>query len=465
MISRHSFLITLLSWLPHGGTLSQPAWDSRHRGILLILWFHVAAVPAFGFAMEAGLPLVLVGGCLLLAITLPIHSAGMPRRAQSWLATVGLMTSSSLLVHMSGGYIEFHFHFFVMMAVIVLYQDWLPFAIGLTYVIVDHGMMGTLMPHTVYNHPAAQEHPWTWALVHGGFILAECAALLYFWRVNEIAQLQLLESEACTRRAKEAAEAANIAKSQFLANMSHEIRTPMNGVLGMTELLRSTSLNDKQRHYVEMVLSSGTNLLHLINDILDLSKIESGRLELECIPFSLRTILQETVELYRARAVEKGVSLAMDMPIGLPDTFQGDPHRLRQVVVNLVSNAIKFTEQGSVQLSVHSLEQHGEVVRITVEDSGIGIPADKHETIFNSFSQADGSTTRKYGGTGLGLAIVKQLVEMMGGRVGLSSKPGRGTIFWVTVPADLSRHCIVKSAAKQQDAGSADGRATKRAAA
>ncbi|MBH0189954.1 MAG: hypothetical protein HP493_14240, partial [Nitrospira sp.] len=423
MISQQSFITTLWSWLPHGGSLSQSSWDSRHRGILFILWFHVVAVPAFGLIMGASLPLVLGGGLLLLILTLCIHLSSMPRRAQSGLATLGLMISSSLLVHLSGGYIEFHFHFFVMMAVIVLYQDWLPFVIGLTYVVVDHGMMGTLMPYMVYNHPAAQEHPWTWALIHGGFILAECAALLYFWRVNEVAQLQLLESEACTRRAKEAAEAANIAKSQFLANMSHEIRTPMNGVLGMTELLRSTPLNDKQRRYVETVYSSGTNLLHLINDILDLSKIESGRLELECIPFSLRTILQETVELYRARAAEKGVSLATDMPIGLPDMFQGDPHRLRQIVANLVSNAIKFTEQGSVQLSVHSLELNRDVVRITVEDSGIGIPADKHETIFNSFSQADGSTTRKYGGTGLGLTIVKQLVEMMGGQVGLSSKP------------------------------------------
>lgn len=449
MISRHSLSSTLWAWLPHGGSLSQSAWSSRHRGILLILWFHVLAVPAFGLMMGASRPLVTGGGVLLLILTLAIHVSSMPRRAQSALATLGLMLSSSLFVHLSGGYIEFHFHFFVMMAVIVLYQDWLPFAIGLTYVVVDHGMMGTLMPYMVYNHPAAQQHPWTWALIHGGFILAECAALLYFWRVNEIAQLQLLESEACTRSAKEAAEAANIAKSQFLANMSHEIRTPMNGVLGMTELLRSTSLNDKQRHYVELVHHSGTNLLHLINDILDISKIEAGRMELEYIPFSLRTILEETVELYRARAVEKGVSLAMDMPVGLPETLQGDPHRVRQVVANLVSNAIKFTEQGSVRLSVHSSEQPRDVVRISVEDSGIGIPADKFETVFRSFSQADGSTTRKYGGSGLGLSIVKQLAEMMGGQVGVSSKPGCGSTFWVTVPLDLSRHKTVSTVAKE----------------
>jgi len=449
MLARHSLIATLWAWLPHGGSLSQSAWISRHRGILLILWFHVLAVPLFGLMMGASLPLVAGGGVLLLSLTMAIHLSSMPRRAQSALATLGLMLSSSLFVHLSGGYIEFHFHFFVMMAVIVLYQDWLPFAIGLTYVVVDHGMMGTLMPYLVYNHPAAQQHPWTWALIHGGFILAECAALLYFWRVNEIAQLQLLESEACTRSAKEAAEAANIAKSQFLANMSHEIRTPMNGVMGMTELLRSTPLNDKQRHYVDLVHHSGTNLLHLINDILDISKIEAGRMELECIPFSLRTVLLETVELYRARAVEKGVALAMEMPVGLPEILQGDPHRVRQVVANLVSNALKFTEQGSIHLSVQSLEQDRDVVRIAVEDSGIGIPADKYDTIFNSFSQADGSTTRKYGGTGLGLAIVKQLAEMMGGQVGVSSKPGFGSTFWVTVPFDLSRHKTVPTVAKE----------------
>ncbi len=460
-----SFLTMLWSWLPHGGSLNQSAWNSRHRGILIILWFHIIAAPAFGLMMGASLPLVVGGGILLLIVTLAIYLPGMPRRAQSGLATLGLVTSSSLLVHMSGGYIEFHFHFFVMMAVIVLYQDWLPFAIGLSYVVADHGIIGMLMPYMVYNHPAAQEHPWTWALIHGGFILAECAALLYFWRINEIAQLQLLESEACTRRAKEAAEAANIAKSQFLANMSHEIRTPMNGVLGMTELLRSTPLNDKQRRYVETVFSSGTNLLHLIDDILDLSKIEAGRLELECVPFSLRAILQETVDLYRASAAKKGVSVVMDLSAGIPETFQGDPHRVRQVVANLVSNAIKFTGQGRVQLSVHSLEQHRDVVRITVEDTGIGIPADKHETIFNSFSQADGSTTRKYGGTGLGLAIVKQLVRMMGGQVGLSSKPGRGTTVWVTIPTELSGHRTVRSAAKQPEQGIAAGHAIDRPAA
>jgi|CXWL01.1.fsa_nt_gi signal transduction histidine kinase len=465
MISQHSFFTTLWSWLPHGGSLDQSAWDSRHRGILFILWFHVITVPVFGLLMGASPPLVAGGGVLLLILTFSIHLTNMPRRAQAGLATLCLVLSSSLLVHMSGGYIEFHFHFFVMMAVIVLYQDWLPFAIGLTYVVMDHGVMGMLMPYMVYNHPAAQEHPWTWALIHGGFILAECAALVYFWRINEIAQLQLLESEACTRRAKEAAEAANIAKSQFLANMSHEIRTPMNGVLGMTELLRSTPLNAKQRHYVETVFSSGTNLLHIINDILDLSKIEAGRLELECISFSLRAVLQETVDLYRARAVEKGVSLAMDLSTGIPEMITGDPHRVRQIVANLVSNAIKFTEEGSVQLSVRSLEQHRETIRITVADTGIGIPVDKHETIFSAFSQADGSTTRKYGGTGLGLAIVKQLVEMMNGQVGLSSKPGRGTTVWVTIPTDPSLHRIVKGSEKQPEQGSADGHTADRAAA
>lgn len=258
-----------------------------------------------------------------------------------------------------------------------------------------------------------------------------------------LANLRLEESARELRKKNEelalalaaAREAAEI-RTRFLAAMSHEIRTPMTGVLGMTELLLCTPLNPEQRHYAETIKESAESLLRIVNDILDLSKIEAGKLEIESVVFDLRVTLRAVTTILLPQAHAKGLRLITEVAEDVPQWLSGDPGRLRQVLLNIAGNAVKFTEQGEVRLSAEVADSEGERIRIRfrVEDTGIGIAPEQIDAIFEEFVQVDSSAARRFGGTGLGLSIAKRLVEMMGGEIGCSSRLGEGSVFWFAVP-------------------------------
>ena len=267
--------------------------------------------------------------------------------------------------------------------------------------------------------------------------------------LQDITNLEVLRrSQEASIKAKELAESASRAKSEFLPNMSHEVRTPMTGVMGMTGLLLDTALTEEQREYVRVIQSSSEALLTIINDILDFSRIEAGRLTIDPIPFDLQNTIDEVVALIGEKAGKKGIELIVRYAPGLPQRVVADAGRIRQILLNLVGNALKFTDHGHVMVSIERIDAGGPLARIrfSVEDTGIGIEADKLDAVFEKFTQADGSITRRYGGTGLGLSISKQLVELMDGEISVMSTPSRGSTFVFTLTMPVSDDEPVRAA-------------------
>ncbi len=280
----------------------------------------------------------------------------------------------------------------------------------------------------------ARDGQWRWCLLRGAVAArdAEGNPVRVLILQRDISEIKA--AEAALISAKEAAEAANRARGAFLANMSHEVRTPMNGIIGMTELALDTDLDAEQRHYLKTVKSSAEALLTIVNDILDFSKIEAGKMEFESLAFSIQDIVLEAVRVLAVSAHKKGLELIADFRPDVPPRIVGDPTRLRQVIINLIGNAIKFTDRGEVviRVEVDQRTEHSVFLRFSIRDTGMGIPADKQQAIFEAFSQADVSTTRRFGGTGLGLAISARLVQLMDGKIWLESVLGQGSVFSFT---------------------------------
>ena len=420
----------------------------RHRfGLLLVclIWLHVPFVALVAWSIDRNIVApTLIAAMLAVALQVSWTLRG-PAPVTRYVSAVALMGEPALLVFMFSGHpwqMDMHMYFFAALALVIGWCDWRPVVVAAIAIAVHHLTLNLVFPAAVF--PLGADMPRV--TLHAAVVVFQTVVLVWLClmltaslrRVRAMSDEIVLANETLEQKVVERtreANAANIAKSLFLANMSHEIRTPMNAILGFSHLALRTELTPKQADYVSKIKTASTALLTLINDILDFSKIEAGMLSLEKGHFRIRETIENATAISAVKAAEKGVDVRINIDPNVPAILLGDALRLNQIILNLISNAVKFTERGGVIVSVRTLEKQGDklLLEVGIRDTGIGMTPEQQQVLFRSFSQADNSMTRKFGGTGLGLAISKQLVELMGGSIRVDSTAGAGSTFTFTV--------------------------------
>lgn len=430
----------LRSLFSEGGSLPEEVWQKRYSFLLGLTWLHAVVIalvgPTLGYSWEVSIGALFRDGTVLHTIfeglVVALFAAmGSVRRLgrtlQAVAVAVGLMTASATLVHLSGGYIEFHFHFFVMLAFLALLQDWVPYILAIAYVAIHHGLVGALWPEEVFNHSAAINAPWTWAGIHAFFILCSSVGSIVAWRFNE---------KALDKIKKQAAELEEATKLQadFTAMIAHDLRAPISTVLNTAELMEDGvfgPVSDEQQEWLGRMQITCRSVVDIVSDFLDISKIEAGRLDLIKKRIDLYKLIQGSLKSYMPMATVKKISMTTVLEPGLPE-ISADERRLEQVLSNLITNAIKFTAAGgAVEIGARRLDGD---IRFWVKDTGEGIPPDELGDLFEKYRQSTSGKISQSKGTGLGLVICKKIAEAHGGRISVESRVGEGSTFSMEIP-------------------------------
>jgi signal transduction histidine kinase len=431
----------LLSLLPSGGALPDEVWRKRRNFLLGLTWFHAVVIalvgPLFGYRWEWNLQsffrgetvLHAVGEGLIVAFFAALASwKGTSRSFQASAIAFGLMSSSAILVHLSGGYIELHFHFFVMLTFLALLQDWVPYTLAILFVALHHGVVGVLWPEEVFNHPAAFRAPWHWAGIHVFFIFWSCVGSVIAWRFTEVAAAKIKP------QANELEE-LNKLQGDFVAMVAHDLRSPLTNVISSAAMMGDGLLGnvtEEQKKWLATIETSSRNMVALVNDFLDISKMEAGRIDLVKEKIDLYQFIRENLENYIPLAKSKNIFLVSRTDPALPRVC-ADPRRLEQVLANLLSNAIKFTPQGK-EIEVGARLEDEKEMRMWVRDAGVGISQHEIGELFDKYRQTKSGKLSAQKGSGLGLAICKMIVEAHGRKIWAESQPGKGSTFTVSIP-------------------------------